>query len=80
MYIKDINAPYLEKTIFFQYILYVIIDGIKFMSSVLNGVVIVDSLGYSQFISNYITDQHYNLLLEYDVSFEILSTECDAKY
>lgn len=76
MNISDINAPYLEKTIFFKYILYTTINNIE----LLNGVVITDSSSYSSIISSYITDIHHDLMLDYDASFVILSTECDTKY
>lgn len=80
MNISDINAPYLEKTIFFKYILYTTINNIEFTSDILNGVVVTDSSSYSSIISSYITDIHHDLMLDYDVSFVILSTECDTKY
>ena len=80
MNISDINAPYLEKTIFFKYILYTTINNIEFRSDILNGVVITDSSSYSSIISSYITDIHHDLMLDYDASFVILSTECDTKY
>lgn len=80
MNISDINAPYLEKTISFKYILYTTINNIKFTSDILNGVVITDSSSYSSIISSYITDIHHDLMLDYDASFVILSTECDTKY
>lgn len=44
------------------------------------GVVITDSSSYSSIISSYITDIHHDLMLDYDASFVILSTECDTKY
>ena len=80
MNISDINAPYLEKTISFKYILYTTINNIEFTSDILNGVVITDSSSYSSIISSYITDVHHDLMLDYDASFVILSTECDTKY
>ena len=80
MNISDINAPYLEKTIFFKYILRTILDNIEFTSDILNGMIITDSSSYSSIISSYIIDIHHNLMLDYDTSFVILSTECDTKY
>lgn len=79
MNISDINAPYLEETIFFKYILYLTVDNIKFSSDVLTGIIITDSSYYTDLISKYITEIHSNLMLDYDISFEILSIECDTK-